>query len=204
MKKIVFCNMVVSNKPSPLKYETDNKDLAYDKPVMFYINGVLANKLHNDDDVKVVLLLNETALANSLDHVRKYEAELNEINQNIGAKIEYKTITAPREEIRQNQADLFKNIINEIDDNSQIYADITFGTKSMPIILFSALQFADKAFNADIKNIIYGSAEFKDNKAVGVKLYEVTSLFYLSAISSKIEYKNTKNAKEILNALFEI
>lgn len=60
-------------------------------------------------------------------------------------------------------------IIDEIDDESHIIADITYGLKDLPIIIFSALGFAERFLGCEIDAIIYGQANFVSGHVVNTK-----------------------------------
>jgi len=202
MKKIVFCNIMMKNEIERHRYKVNgNSSVEFDGEVAFPINGVLARTLKKGDDVKVVLLKKEDISGNSGKNTGEFIGELDRINAGIGAKIEYKILSTPHNESREVQEKLLKDMIEELENGAEIYADITFGTKSLPIIVFSALNFAEKFFKAEIKNIVYGKVDFKDNKAVNPELFDMTALFYLNSIANTMECKDGESAKRLLHTI---
>jgi hypothetical protein len=203
MKKIVFCNIMMKDLLSRFRYKVSgNSTIEYDGEVIFPINGVLARTLKKGDDIKVVLLKKEDLDGNSGKNSGEYMSELDRINADIGAKIEYKILSTPHDESREVQEKLFKEILGEFVDGAAIYADITYGTKSLPIIVFSALNFAERFFNADIKNIVYGKVDFdKDNKPFNPELFDMTALFYLNSIANTIDCEDSKTALKVLGTI---
>jgi len=203
MKKIVFCNIMMKERLNALRYNVNgNSTIEYDGEVIFPINGVLARMLKKDDDVKVVLLKKEDIDGNSDRNIVEYKKELDLINSGLGAKIEYKILSTPHDESREIQEKLFKEILNEFEEGAAVYSDITYGTKSLPIIMFSALNFAERFFKAEIKNIVYGKVDFgKDNKPYNPELFDMSALFYLNTIVNTIEGADSNSAKKILDAI---
>lgn len=68
----------------PLHYPVDgNKTIEYKYEVMFPINGVLARTLQKNEQVKIIRLMNNSAM--SRENAKTMEAELRSINENIGA-----------------------------------------------------------------------------------------------------------------------
>ena len=202
--KIVFVVIPMSQEPSAAYYRPkDNPELSYKGKVRFSINSVLACKMQKDEEVKIVRFINtyknKNEKNNSLEYARMYEEELNSINKKIGAKISYSDILEDFDETRSVHKKRFVQAIKQLEKNSELYAEITFGQKTMVPLIFSTLTFGEKFFNADIQYIVYGQIKFipnpnfvdaittpserpvkKDlNHAV---LYDITTLFYLKQI----------------------
>lgn len=203
MNKIIFCNIMMKEKLTKFSYKVSgDSSIAYDKEVYFPVNGVLARKLTGEDKVKVVLLKKEDIHGNSDKNCDVFKEELNQINASIGASIEYKIISSPHDESRVVQENILKEMVDELVDGVSIYADITFGTKSLPIIVFSTLNFAEKFFNAKIENIVYGKVDFEnDGTPKNPELFDMSALFYLNSITNLIECESGEKAKIFLNTL---
>jgi len=210
MKKIIFSNLPMKKQLNSFHYGVDgNSTIEFDGSVIFPINSVLARVLRKNDDVKVVLLKKNDVEGNSDINAGEYMKELNGINRNIGAKIEYKIIDTPFEETKDTHEFLLKAIVNELENQAEIYSDITYGPKPLPIVLFSALNFAEKFFKCDIKNIVYGKVDFVSN-AQGITepknpvLFDVTPLYYLNSVTNSLECKTSEEALAMLNTLLSM
>lgn len=203
MKKIVFCNIMMREDIIPSRYKVSgNTAIEYDGEVMFPVNGVLARVLTRGDDVKVVLLKKDDIAGNSGRNVGRYISELDRINADIGAKIDYKVLSIPNDESRTTQEAILVEIVGELVEGAYIYADITYGAKSLPIIVFSALNFAERFFKAEIKNIVYGKVDFSgDNKPINHEIFDMTALFYLNSIANTMECKDGEAAKKLLDTI---
>ena len=151
--KIVFTTLPMKKQLNQFCYTVDgNSSIAYDKEVIFPINSVLARTLKKDEKVKVVLLKKQDIEGNSDINAGEFMRELNQINRTIGASVEYKMIDLPFIETKDTHEYALRKMIDELAENAEIYCDITFGPKPLPIVVFSVLNFAEKFFNCKIEN----------------------------------------------------
>lgn len=213
MKKIVFVDIPMKE----IKVESDaqcyantgNANCAYGGKVVFPINAVLAEKVKKDDNVKVVLLKTVTEKGNSGKNAGLFQQELDEINARIGAKITYETIDTDFVETKQNHEKRLRDMLSKIEQESEVYADITFGQKPLPMVLMCVLTFAEKFFDADVRKVVYGKVDFvkyDDGKSYpeNPELYDVTSLYYLNNLMGAMEASSGKEALKALNAFFAL
>ena len=207
MKKIIFSDLPMKPKEKLIKhqYKVDgNSTIEYDGEVIFPVNSVLARTMEKGDKVKVVLLSKIDVEGNSAVNAGLFQKELNEINRTIGADIEYITLATPFEETKNVHETLLRDMIGKLEDNAEIIADITYGPKPLPIIMFSVMNFAEKFFNAQIKNIVYGKVDFVNDIPVNPVLYDLTPLYYLNSVTNAMEFKNSQEAIKALELLLNI
>lgn len=204
--KIIFTTIPMKKNLTPLKYPVNgNISLTYEKEVIFPVSAVMAKLIKKNEKVKVVCLLNSTE--NSDDNYAKFQQEINKINIDIGATISWVNISEPFTELKENHENRFKKLINELEEKSEIITDITYGQKTLPILLFTVLNFAEKFFNAEILNIIYGKVEFdSDNKIKQGSeiIYDLTSLYYLNTLTIAMEAKDGKKAIKMIDDFFTL
>ena len=48
------------------------------------------------------------------------------------------------------------SIVDELEIGARVLVDTTYGPKDLPIVIFTALNFAEKFLECQIDNIIYG------------------------------------------------
>lgn len=216
MKKIVFATIPMQEQegegwdPDGYVYKcNDNKNIEYDKKVRFAINGFLAKTLSKEDDVKIVQILVNNYKSEHNAAIQK--TELERMNKNIGAIINFKKIVTDFDESGSTIEKRFQELIGELEENCEIFLDMTFGSKTLVPVLFYVLGFAEKFFDADIKNILYDKIKFKrlDNgnsvpNPDTCEIYDVTSLFYLNSLTSVMEAPDGKTAIERLNKFFTL
>ena len=202
MKKIVFSHLPISATVNKGRYVFDgNKSAEYDGEVMFPINAVLAKTLKADDEVKVVLL-EKRGLIKKCDYSDEFKKELDGINGGIGATLKYVTIDVPSEETRTVHERTMRSMIDFLEQDADVYADITFGSKPLPIISFLTLGFAEKFFACNVKYVVYGKINRDiNNNPINHTLFDVTPLYYLNAVTDAIDCTSGEQAKKILDTI---
>lgn len=206
MKKIIFCDIPMKRFMSPMVYAgTGNTNCNYSKPVNFAINAVLAESLKSDDNIKVVLLRTLDKDGSSVKNSSLFMQELDAINSEIGAKISYETLDSEFKETKELNEKRLQDMLDKIEENTEIYADITYGPKPLPMILMCVLSFAEKFLNCDVKTVIYGKVNFdENNKPSNPELYDVTSLYYLNNLTNSMVADNGQDARQILKEFFSL
>jgi len=116
---------------------------------VFPVNAVLAEKLQKGDQVKAVLLTTITGKDHSIENVELFQQELNSINAAIGAHIEYEQLATDFVESKASHEARLRKMLPFIEEGAELYADITFGQKTIPMVLMCAFHFAEKFFDAD-------------------------------------------------------
>ena len=206
MKKIIFCDIPMKKNMNAMVYAgTGNTNCNYSNEVMFPINAILAESLKKNDDVRVILLRTLDKAGNSGKNSGLFMQELDAINSEIGAKISYETLDSEFKETKDIHEKRLQNMLDKIEEHTEIYADITYGPKPLPMILMCVLSFAEKFLNCDVKSVVYGKVDFDDNnKPCNPELYDVTSLYYLNNLTSSMVADNGKDARQSLNEFFSL
>ena len=213
MKKIIFIDIPMKKMNETADRQcyagTGNADCRYTGTVVFPINAVLAEKLHKDDRIKAVLLTTITGKDHSAENAELFKRELDSINAAIGAHIDYEQLATDFVESKANHETRFRKLLPLMEDGTELYADITFGQKTLPMVLMCAFHFAERFFDADIKKIIYGKVEFikhDDGRAYpeNPELYDVTPLYYLNNLMGTMEAPNGVEALKALDAFFAL
>lgn len=205
MKKIIFTNLVMQ-EPFLCKYEVDNsKELEYEHKVFFPINAILAKTLNKCDDVKVVIIKRDNIANNNEKNEKLLKDELNKINEKIGANITYKTLNYEYVEKISIHEKIIKDLIDEIEENAHILADITYGPKPQMISIFTALRFAEKFFNCEVDSIIYGKTEFVEENGVTKSsksvIFDMLNIYLIDSLTATMEFKDGDDAKKALNLI---
>ena len=211
MKKIVFADISMKEELNAVCYKgTGNACCNYDKPVVYPINAILSEKLKQDDQVKVVLIQTKSDEKRVQKNTQIFKDELDEINQAIGAQINYIEISADYSEARENNEKRIMAILEQIEQEAELYGDITFGPRTVPMVLLCAFAFAEKFYDADIKRIVYGKVEWRTNQATGKsephnpELYDVTSLHYLNELTYNMQSDSADKAMKALKVFFSL
>ena len=130
--------------------------------------------------------------------------ELMAVSESTGAKIDYKIIDTEFSETQATHDNLLLSIVDEMEENTHVIADITYGPKDLPIVLFTAMNFAEKFLNCEIDNIVYGQATFVDGNAVNTKICDMIPLYYLNSVANTVQCSSPDKEKQLLKSLLSM
>ena len=205
MKKIIFYNVSMKSNISKCKYESNDMSLPVTETKVYYpINVLLEKTLQPGDEIRAILLAKKDELGNYRSNINVCVEELMTTAEKSGASVEYKILYTDFDESQFVHDKLTLDIVDEFEENAHIMADITYGPKDLPIVLFVALSFGEKFFNLEIDNIIYGQATFVDGKPSNTKICDMIPLYYLNSVTNAIKCDNPGKAKEMLKSLLSI
>lgn len=205
MKKTIICNIPMREYVASTVYSSDDASLPVsDKSFRHPINSFLSQTVDAEDELKIILLIKKDGNSFYEKNTEDFKQEIESIRSETGVNVEYAIIDTAFTQERETHEQLMVSIINEIDDNSHILTDITYGPKDVPVVIFTALGFAEKFLNCQIDNILYGQAEFKDNTVVGSRICDMTPLYYLSSVTNTVRCDDPKKARQMLKSLLSI
>jgi len=204
MKKVVICNIPMKENVDKVLYTSDDKSLPVaDWQVRYPINAFLQKTLKPDDELKVILLVKKDKYAHYQKNTEVFLDEIKEANT-VGAVISHIVIDTDFVQSQAVHEQLMGKIVDEIETGSHILIDTTFGPKDLPIVVFAALNFAEKFLDCTVDNIVYGQASFVNGKAVDTKICDMIPLYCLSSISNTIHCNNSENARTMLKNLLSL
>ena len=202
---IITAPMKPPHEVKPIKYPMDgNKAMEYQNPVRCPINSILAKTMEKDEQVKVIFILTTGENSLSIENMKICKEELETINKEIGAVLSYETIDMDFNPTKQTYNKLITDLTEKIDENAEIYTDITFGHKPEVLSLFCALRFVEEFREAVVQYIVYGKVEFNKETRETEKpmLYDITSLYYLFKLMGTMGASSAKEATETLKDFF--
>ena len=185
MRKVFISTVSLQNVKS-FKYKSD----VYPESAItaYPITIPFENNCSKGDDVVMLTIVTHTEEKNiSEDNYIRFSNQIKELAEKIGVNVELLEIPMSPV-IQQGSAQkLYKNLISALNDDDEIYADITYGFKYTPIVIFAALNYAYQTkTGVDIQEICYGN--LFDGTPVKQEpkpeLFDVTSLFYMNSISN--------------------
>lgn len=205
MKKILFCNIPMTLKVSKCVYESDDCSVPVAQTSVYYpVSAFLQKTLSYQDEVKAILLVKKDKLGQYKKNLTGCIEELLAVAETTGAKIDYKIIYTEFSETQATHDNLLLSIVDEIEEATHIIADITYGPKDLPIVLFTAMNFAEKFLDCEIDNIVYGQATFVDGNAVNTKICDMIPLYYLNSVTNTIQCSSPDKAKQMLKSLLSM
>ena len=186
-------------------YRSDDKSIpSADRAVRYPINAFLEETLKPSDELKIILLVKQDPHGSHEHNIGLFKEELANANASIGAKVSYTVIDTDFSQSKSVHEHLMGRLVDEFDIGAHVIVDTTYGPKDLPVVIFTALNFAEKFLKCEIDNIIYGQASFVDGHAVDTKLCDMIPLYYLGSITNTIHCIEPEKAKSMLKALLSI
>lgn len=205
MKKIIICNIPMREYVANTVYSSEDRSLPVsDKPYRYPINSLLSQTVNAEDDLKIILLIKKDGNTFYEKNTVDYKQEIEEVCRTTGVKAGFVLIDTAFSQEKENHEQLMKRLVDEIDTGAHIMVDITYGPKDLPIVIFSALNFAEKFLKCEIDNIVYGQAAFKDDKVVGSTICDMIPLYCLSSVTNTIKCDEPEKARQMLGSLLEL
>ena len=162
--------------------------------VRYPISSYLTRNMTSRDDIKIVLITKKNNYSEK--NITDVKNEIKEINKDINANVEIKEVYELTDSSLLLRTTL-NTILEEIDEDCLLYADLTFADQTDMMLAMSAISIAEKQLGAIIEKIMYGSATGTDT---GVAK-DITSFYLLQTIAGGICRENTDEARQVLKEL---
>jgi len=202
MKK--YITVIPMQNPDNLKkdiYESDNELLRTDFVTCFPVLIPMYNDVQEGETVTLVEVMidgHDFAAKNK----KSFDEDLAELKKKKNITVIEKLIHIKFSEDLDNQLDLLMGLIDAAEEKDIITADITYGSKAMPIIIRSALAYiCENVSSASIEKIVYGSLNFTNGKMF---IYDVSTLFYLDKAVESMSRANVKDPKAALRSIIDM
>ena len=206
MKKIVFVTLRMADDMEKRQFPVDGNALwEYEGEGEYAVNAVLAKTLKKNDDVKIILFVTEAGDKAGSKNAQLFMEELNSRNETLGANIHYEIIPSDFVTSKGNMNNLYIRMIKNFEGMEELSADITFGPKFLPLLIFSAMQFGEKFYDCSIGNVIYKKTEFKNGKIDpdSQLICDYTPLYLINSFINTIESTTGDNAIKAVESLLE-
>ncbi len=101
--------------------------------------------------------------------------------------------------------DSFQKLIEFAEDDDELFACTTYGTKPMSTVITMAVQYAYRLKeNTSISCIVYGQINRKDGHVMGAEVYDITALAQMDEIVRMLADRGVENPKETINQLLAL
>lgn len=172
--------------------------------VTYPVCAFLEKCLNYGDEVKAVLLVKQDEYGQYIKNANVCIEELAQVSRITGATIDYKIIETEFVEEQAIHDKLLLSIVDELEENTHIIADITYGPKDLPIVLFTAMNFGEKYLGCEIDSILYGQAVFMKDRIVETRICDMIPLYYLNSVATTVQCSSPEDAKRLLKTLLSI
>ncbi|MBE6051103.1 MAG: TIGR02221 family CRISPR-associated protein [Clostridium sp.] len=184
-------------------FKEENINELSDKGIEYpFVQLSLYKQLNKDNEEDIEMIIFLTQVAAETNWVGKNGTGLKEYLEK--ENIKYKSVFIKDGKNTKELWYNFNTIYNELDKNDEIYIDITYSFRSLPIISLSVFNFANVVKNINVQGIYYGAYEARFEKKVN-KISKVCSpIFDLSIFndiqgwaSSAEKYLTTGDARRL-------
>jgi CRISPR-associated Csx2 family protein len=181
-----FFSVLGTGKYQPCYYEL------YEKYHTRYVQeAIIYNLIQNDEkcDEVVVFITDDSKKMHWLNEEIK-EQRLSEILESKFENLKIKSQKIPSGKNENEIWDIFQIILDNIEENDEIYFDITHSFRSIPMLVMVVLNYAKAAKNIKVNGIYYGAYEAKDKD----NPMSSAPIFDLIAFDSILEWAEGVNA----------
>ncbi len=205
MKKTIICSIPMKEDVAEIVCRSEDRSLPVsDKPYRYPVNSFLSQTVTKEDELKYILLIKDDGKPYYKKNAEYCRNEIEKICKDTGAKAEFSEIVSTFSQEKDNHEQLMSRIVDEIEFGAHIMTDITYGPKDLPIVVFYALSFAEKFLKCSIDNIVYGQAEYEDNKVVDSRICDMIPLYCLNSVTNIINEEDPQKARQILKTLLSM
>ncbi|MCD8068147.1 MAG: hypothetical protein LUE87_04525 [Lachnospiraceae bacterium] len=182
-------------------YQPEGFTLEHNRAVSFPIIPVIAEYSPEGNHARVIAIR-----AENQDTRDNYDAFLEQLSE-IGVTKEQVTVISVREDQGRNVGlTTLMKILDAIEDDSIVYAVITFGTKPMAMYILYAAIFVEKLKDAEVDGIYYGevprvASKIDWNRA---KLYDLTVLKTLGDVIEEMKNLEITDIRGTLQKLIDM
>lgn len=161
----------------------------------FPIVQVIRDTLIPGDTAQIVAIRQENA-----DTARNYQFLLEEL-ENMGiTESSVIQITLPENQHADTLVHLCRDIVDALPQITRTYVCITYGTKSIPVVMLAALTCAEATHTElEVGGIYYGEVKRRDGRTESASLNDVTVLYQLSGLVGGV--RDRKTAEEVFRQL---
>lgn len=183
--------------------DEDKEEKNYEKDSTRFVQVPLCKRLGQGTEVIVFC----TKEAEENNYLTDDAADgLYDVLNNNGFKAEKRIIKSGKDE--NELWENFCTIFSEFNKNDEIYVDVTYSLRSIPIIFMSLLSYSRVVNNINVKNIYYGAYDIGENiedehgKYKKVLIFDLSFFNVIQEWSGSIEsFLKTGNAIDLYNVI---
>ena len=202
MRKILICNVAMRESVEPLIYTPDDETMHISNcPVTYPILSCIESLISPGDNVKIVLLCKCDPNKNYVRNIERFKKEFIEQCRDNIEMPEFKVLNTDFDEGKIATEKMLSKIVAECEDEAEIISDITYGSKTMPVVLLAALSFAVKHLACKVQHVFYGQVYFQNDKPTNPRLCDLSYLIYLNSLIYTLRCDSSDKARKALEML---
>ena len=193
MLKTYITTVPLQGKLDPMLYQRERAEAP--TATCFPIVQVIRDTLEPGDTVRLLAIRQENA-----DTARNYQRLLEELAQLGIAEAQVELVPLPEDQRPETLIGLCRDLVDALPQVTRVYACITYGSKSIPVVTLTALTCAEATHTElEVGGVYYGEVRRENGKVVGARLYEMSALYQLAGLVGTM--RDSKTAEEVFRQL---
>ena len=193
MLKTYITTVPLQGKLDPMLYQRERAEAP--TATCFPIVQVMRDTLEPGDTVRLLAIRQENA-----DTARNYQRLLEELAQLGIAEAQVELVPLPEDQRPETLIGLCRDLVDALPQVTRVYACITYGSKSIPVVTLTALSCAEATHTElEVGGVYYGEVKRENGKVVGSRLYEMSALYQLAGLVGTM--RDSKTAEEVFRQL---
>ena len=193
MLKTYITTVPLQGKLDPMLYQREWAEAP--TATCFPIVQVMRDTLEPGDTVRLLAIRQENA-----DTARNYQRLLEELAQLGIAEAQVEPVHLPENQRPETLIGLCRDLVDALPQVTRVYACITYGSKSIPVVTLTALSCAEATHTElEVGGVYYGEVKRENGKVVGARLYEMSALYQLAGLVGTM--RDSKTAEEVFRQL---
>ena len=193
MLKTYITTVPLQGKLDPMLYQRERAGAP--TATCFPIVQVIRDTLEPGDTVRLLAIRQENA-----DTARNYQRLLEELAQLGITEEQVEPVPLPEDQRPETLIGLCRELVDALPQVTRVYACITYGSKSIPVVTLTALTCAEATHTElEVGGVYYGEVKRENGKVVGARLYEMSALYQLAGLVGTM--RDSKTAEEVFRQL---
>lgn len=193
MLKTYVTTIPLQGRLEPMLYQRDHAEGP--TPTSFPIVQVMRDTLVPGDTVQVLAIRQENA-----DTARNYQRLLEELAQLGIAEGQVQQIDLPEDQCPETLIGLCRDLVDALPQITRVYACITYGSKSIPVVTLTALTCAEATHTElEVGGVYYGEVKRESGKVLSARLYDMAALYQLAGLVGTM--RDSRTAEEVFHQL---
>lgn len=193
MLKTYITTVPLQGKLDPMLYQRERAEAP--TATCFPILQVIRDTLEPGDTVRLLAIRQENA-----DTARNYQRLLEELAQLGITEEQVEPVPLPEDQRPETLIGLCRELVDALPQVTRVYACITYGSKSIPVVTLTALTCAEATHTElEVGGVYYGEVRRENGKVVGARLYEMAALYQLAGLVGTM--RDSKTAEEVFRQL---
>lgn len=193
MLKTYVTTVPLQGRLEPMLYQRTSQTLP--TATCFPIAQVMRDTLAPGDQVQVLAIRQENA-----DTARNYQRLLEELAELGVAPEQVTQLALPENQCPETLIGLCRDLVDALPQITRVYACITYGSKSIPVVTMTALTCAEATHTElEVGGVYYGEVRRENGQVLEARLYDMATLYQLAGLVGGV--RDSKTAEEVFRQL---